>query len=338
MKKLLSLLFSVLLLISPLSGCKAKAPLQKEELYALDTLITLSVYSHNSEALKLAKAEIKRLEKLLSVTDKDSDVYKINLNCGTFVSVSDECFTLIKTAKEVSKAASGYFDITVYPAIKLWGFTTSEYQVPDENELLAVKEKIGYYNIELNESNKTVKIPQGSSIDLGAIAKGYIADKTAEMLINNGVTSALLNFGGNIKLIGSKPEGEDFKIGIKAPFTDSYFATLNVRDLTVSTSGDYERYFEKEGVMYHHILNPFTASPAESDIKSATVIGKKGELCDALSTAAFVLKSENITELSESYPDYSFVLLTDERVYVSENIADDFTLADDFRSFEITII
>lgn len=338
MKKYICFLFAFLITILPLTGCKAKAPLIEEELYALDTLITLSIYSDNKEAIKKAKDEIKRLERLLSVTDNESDIYKINASPDTFVKVSGECFSLIKTAVEVSDVSAGNFDITVYPAVKLWGFTNSDLKVPLDSDVEAVKEKIGYNKIELDENTKSVKIPIGTELDLGGIAKGYIADKTAEVLKEQGVDSAILNFGGNIKLLGSKSDNDAFKIGIKSPYSDGYYGVVKVKDATVSTSGGYERYFEENGKRYHHIINPFTAFPAESDIVSATVIGEKGEVCDSLSTAAFVLGSSNISKLADFYSNYSFILLTDNAVYCSENIVEDFEIYDTFKDLEIKII
>lgn len=338
MKKFFSIILAFLISILPLAGCKAKAPLLEEELYALDTVITLSVYSSDKEAVNSAKAEINRLQSLLSVTEPDSDVSRINSSPDTYVGVSSECFELIKTAVEVSKNCGGNFDITVYPAVELWGFTTSSYKVPTESELLEVRPLIDYNKIELIESTKSVKIPAGTKLDLGGIAKGYIADKAAEVLREQGVTSALLNFGGNIRLIGAKPTGESFKIGIKAPFAEGYFAILTAEDVTASTAGGYERYFEENGKRYHHILNPYTAAPAESAVISATVIGEKGEVCDALSTAAFVTGSGEITELASAYTDYNFVLLTEDAVYISEKISAQFELTENYKNLEIKII
>ena len=339
MKKLSCIILLILISILPFAGCKAvKAPLITEELYALDTIITINIYSGQQDAISYAKDEILRLESLLSVTDTKSDVYRINSNPDEFISVSDECFELIRSAVLISETTKGNFDITVYPAVLLWGFTTSEYKVPEQSEILDVQGKIGYNNITLDENSKSVKVPVGTRLDLGAIAKGYIADKAAQVLIENGVTSALLNFGGNIRLIGTKPEGEDFKIGIKAPFSEGYFATLNAKDTTASTAGGYERYFEENGVRYHHILNPHTATPAGSDILSATVIGDNGAFCDALATASFVTGSEDIKSITSSYPDYNFILLTKDEVYISDDLSDSFTLTKEYKNLQIIFI
>lgn len=339
MKKIYCTILLILISILPFTGCNAvKAPLITEELYALDTIITINIYSGQMEAIDYAEAEIRRLESLLSVTDTNSDIYRINSNPDEFIEVSDECFELIKTAVDISDATNGNFDITVYPAVSLWGFTTSEYKVPVKDEILEAKAKIGYNKIILDENTKSVKVPIGTSLDLGGIAKGYIADKAAEVLNQNGVTSALLNFGGNIRLIGSKPENEAFKIGIKAPFSEGYFATLNAKDTTASTAGGYERYFEENGVRYHHILNPHTAAPSESDILSATVIGDSGAVCDALATASFVTGSKDIRSITTQYPDLSFILLTQNEVYLSKALEDDFKLAEEYKNLQIIII
>lgn len=339
MKKFYCIILLILISILPFAGCNTvKAPLITEELYALDTIITINIYSGQHDSIDYMENEIRRLESLLSVTDTKSDIYRINSNPDKFTKVSDECFELIKTAVEVSKSTNGNFDITVYPAVSLWGFTTSEYKVPESTEILDTIDKIGYNKITLDEKNKSVKVPIGTSLDLGAIAKGYIADKAAEALTDKGVTSALLNFGGNIRLVGSKPQGEAFKIGIKAPFSEGYFATLNAKDATVSTAGGYERYFEENGVRYHHILNPHTATPAESNVISATVIGDNGAVCDALATASFVTGASDINSITTQYPEYSFIILTENEVYLSKALEDDFKLSEEFKNLQIIII
>lgn len=325
-------------LVTFLSACKTQTPVIEDEVYALNTIITFTVYDGNKEAIDKAKAEIKRLEALLSVTDKNSDIYRINSSPDTFVNVSEDTLNLIKTSLNVSENTQGIFDITIYPAVKLWGFTTSEYKVPADSELSEVKRNIDYKKIQLLETTQSVKIPNGTELDLGGIAKGYVADKTAEVLIKEGVNSALLNFGGNVRLIGSKPDGSDFKIGIKAPFSEGYFGVLQAQNTTASTAGGYERYFESNGKRYHHILNPFTASPAESDIISATVVGEKGEICDALATSAFIIGSENLSELAERYPEYGFIALTDNSVYISDSLSNKFELTDNFKNTIIKII
>ncbi len=337
--KITSALILVLFcLVTFLSACKTRTPVIEDEVYALNTIITFTVYDGNKEAIDKAKAEIKRLEALLSVTDKNSDIYRINSSPDTFVNVSEDTFNLIKTSLNVSENTQGIFDITIYPAVKLWGFTTSEYKVPADSELSEVKRNIDYKKIQLLETTQSVKIPKGTELDLGGIAKGYVADKTAEVLINEGVNSALLNFGGNVRLIGSKPDGSDFKIGIKAPFSEGYFGVLKAQNTTASTAGGYERYFESNGEHYHHILNPFTASPAESDIISATVVGEKGEICDALATSSFIQGSENLSELAKRYPEYGFIALTDKAVFISDSLKDKFELTDNFKNTVIKII
>lgn len=338
LKSISALVLCVLIFSGVVSGCKSQPAVIEEEIYALNTIINITVYDGSTESVDKAKKEIKRLEGLFSVTDENSDLSRVNSSPDVFVNVSEDTFNVIKTSTEVSENTNGIFDITVYPAVKIWGFTTDEYKVPEDSELAQVKKNIDYKKIELNETNQSVKVPNGMELDLGGIAKGYVADKAAEVLISNGVKSALLNFGGNIRLIGLKPDGSEYKIGIKAPFSDGYFAVLKANNTTISTAGGYERYFEENGKRYHHILNPSTASPAESDILSSTVVGNQGEVCDALATSVFIKGSEGIAELSEKYPDYGFIALTENAVYVSESLSDSLELTENYRNTEFNII
>lgn len=330
--------FAFLMVLLVLYGCNAQADVIEEEIFALDTVINFTIYSDDKEAVSMAKAEVRRLEALLSVTDSNSDISKINSSADTFTQVSDECFSLISTALDVSEKTDGNFDITIYPAAKLWGFTTSDKYVPADYQLEEIKTLIDYRQINLYNTTKGVKIPEGVSLDLGGIAKGYISDKTAILLKEQGITSAILNLGGNIRLIGRKPNGENFKIGVKSPFGSGYFGIVEANDTNISTAGGYERYFEENGKRYHHILDPFTASPADTDVLSATVIGENGEVCDALSTSAVIMGSEKINILSDRYPDYSLIILTKNYVYVSDAIADSFELTENFKDYEIIVI
>ena len=338
LKSVFAVILVLTMLICVFVGCNAKDSIIEEEIYALDTVINMTVYSENQNAVNYAKAEIRRLEALFSVTNSTSDISRVNSAPDTFVSVSDECFSLISTALDVSDKTNGNFDITIYPAVKLWGFTTVDKYVPTKEELDDVKSHIDYKQVRLDSTSKSVNIPQGVSLDLGGIAKGYISDQASQILKEQGVTSAILNLGGNIKLVGSKPNGKSYKIGIKSPFNDGNFGIITAEDTNISTAGGYERYFESEGIRYHHILNPYTASPADTDVLSATVIGERGEVCDALSTASIVMGSKDIKALTENYSDYSFIIFTEKVVLVSENISDNFELTENYKDYEIIII
>lgn len=337
-KIILTLSLIIVSIITAFCGCKIKDSVVEDEIYALDTVINITVYSENQKAVNSAKAEIRRLEALLSVTDNYSDICRINASADSFVEVSDECFSLISTALDVSEKTYGNFDITIYPAVKLWGFTTADKYVPTEDELDDVKKYIDYKQVYIDPYTKAVKIPEGVNLDLGGIAKGYISDCASHILKEEGVTSAILNLGGNIRLVGSKPGGESFKIGVKSPLNDGYFGVITAEDTNISTAGGYERYFEENGKRYHHILDPYTATPADTDVLSATVIGNKGEICDALSTSVAVMGSNELKTLSEKYPDYSFIVLTDGCVFLSASISDDFELTDNYKDLIINII
>ena len=284
------------------------------------------------------EGEIRYLEDIFSRSIETSDINRLNDNSGGFVEVSSHTFDVLKTASEVSENTNGAFDVTVAPAISLWGFDSGNYRVPENDTLSNILDYIDYKKIEFDESNLSVKIDETSRVDAGGIAKGYIADKAAEFLMDEGVTSALLNFGGNIRLIGSKPDSTPWNIGIKAPFAEGIFANVKIADKTLSTAGGYERYFEEKGTIYHHIIDPSTAAPAKSDVLSSTVIGDDGALCDALSTAVFVMGSGSLKDVAKIYPDLDFITLCDGKVFITENISKSFELSENYINTEIIIM
>lgn len=308
------------------------------EIFSLDTLISVTSYSANEAELEEAKKEIYALENLLSATKADSDISKINSANGKWVVVEKETFELIKKAVEISENTGGRFDVTVFPAVRLWGFTTDNYKVPTSKELEEVKKTIDYNNIELDSKTNSIRLLNGAQIDLGAIAKGYIADKTAELLKTQGEDGVLLNFGGNVRALGTKPDGKKWVVGIKKPEHSSYFAKLSVGEGTVSTAGGYQRFFEENGEKYHHILDPKTAAPSDSGALSVSVVGADGAVCDALATAIYVGGSESVRDIMAKYTDYSVVLLESKKVYVSKSIIEDFTLTDGNTYLEIVEI
>lgn len=328
----------IMVTVVTLSACKKEDTSVNKEIYALDTIITITANNCSEETLSLCQGEIHWMESVFSKTSEGSDIDRINTNAGNFVEVEDSVFEVLKTACEVSENTNGAFDVTVAPAMDLWGFSTDNYRVPSEEVLHNILPYIDYKNIKFDETNKSICIDSAQSIDAGGIAKGYVADYAAEYLMSEGVTSAILNFGGNIRLIGSKSDSSLWNIGIKAPFEDGYFATVKLSDKTLSTAGGYERYFEENGKIYHHIIDPSTASPAKSDIISSTVIGHGGALCDALSTAVFVSGTKSLEDTADKYPSLDFIALTENSVYITENISKTFSLSEGFEDIEIIII
>lgn len=259
MKK--SAVFPLLTAVIFLTSCAAENEEHKSSFFAMNTYMTVTAYGKNAEqALNSVQDKIVSLEKLWSATDTDSEIYAVNHSGGKAVEVSDETAELLKYAVYISDETDGALDCTLYPVLKEWGFTTGEYHVPDDNVLSGLLENTGYEKIRLN--GNIVTLPQNMELDLGAVGKGYAGDMAADILRQNGVRSALLDLGGNIQAIGSKPDGTPWRIGLRNPFGEGSFATLEISDQAVITSGGYERYFTDEnGNEYHHILDPETGNP-----------------------------------------------------------------------------
>lgn len=311
MKKIICAALALVMLLLPLSGCTNSSVPVKDEMFALDTIIRFTLYDEDEELCKstidACKAEIVRLENLLSATKDGSDIYKLNQADGKAVKVSDETLKLIKNACEISKMTNGAFDITIRPLMSAWGFDTKEYKVPSNEEIKKALENVSYENVTINGDEITLK--KGMAVDLGATAKGYIGDKVKEVLNDSLVYSAIIDMGGMIVTKGdSKSDDEEFwNIGLSYPDeTGECFLTFNCTEACVSTSGAYQRYFESDGVRYHHIIDSSTGSPAVSDISSVTVIGEYGYECDALSTAFFVMGVDKTIEFINAHKNNSF--------------------------------
>lgn len=280
--------------------------------YAMNTVITITVKSQSpKEDIDAAIGEVKRIDALMSATNPQSDIYRINsAKSGEAVKVSKETCNLIKLALEISENTGGAFDISVNSLSELWNINSPEPVVPSEEDINALLECTDYKLIDVDLKKSTVTLnKEGMSISLGAIAKGYAADRVAGILKDRGVTEALIDLGGNVYVLGSEKT-----VGIQTPFKvrGEYFTTCKVIDKSVVTSGAYERYFEKDGKVYHHILNPQTGYPAESGIASVTVIGENSALADGLSTAIYVMGAEKAKDIASKYTDIEIIILTDD--------------------------
>ena len=309
-----------------------------KSIFAMDTYITVTAYGEDTgNALQSVEDKITFLEKLWSVTDENSEIYAVNHSCGQSVNVSPETADLLVFALDMNKRTNGAFDISLYPVLTAWGFTTDEYRVPSNEEIADLLENAGVEKIILD--NQTVQIPTGMQIDLGAVGKGYAGDLIAEELRSNGIKTALIDLGGNIQTVGTKPDGEKWKVGIRSPFGEDNFATLEMGECAIVTSGGYERYFVEDGVTYWHILDPKTGKPADSGIASVSVIGSEGRTCDALSTSLFVMGLDKATELWRESNDFEMILVTsDGEIYITEGIEDDFELSGNFADPKVSVI
>jgi thiamine biosynthesis lipoprotein len=278
--------------------------------FHFDTLCTISAYEEQG-ILEEAMGRCTYFNDLLSKTVEGSDVWRINHAEGARVAVSGHTVRILRAALEVGRDSGGAFNIALGTAVGLWNVMSADPAVPDAQELALALEKADLSAIEVDGEALTVRVPAGTVLDLGGIAKGYISDRIAEYLRERGLTKALLNFGGNVVSIGSRWDGKPWNVGLHHPDSaerDGIFAVLGSVDDCVVTSGAYERGFELDGVRYHHILDPRTGWPAELKLTSVTLVGQDAMLADALSTAIFIMDVEAGIELAGSY-GYSVVLL-----------------------------
>jgi thiamine biosynthesis lipoprotein len=329
--------FVCLVLAFSFSACADNAsissPSAKVEFFAMNTLMSIEVRGAEAEAAVAAgRDEVYRLERLLSRTDPKSEVSAINTAAGSeWTEVSEETFSLIQTALLYSEETDGAFDITIAPVMDLWGFSSGEHRVPDDAEIGSVLERIGYEHLLLDETGIRVKLENpGMSMDLGAVAKGYAGDRVKEIIKQFDFETALINLGGNVTVIGRKPNGDLLRVAITDPENrQQYLGVLGSEDTHVITSGGYERFFEQDGKVYIHIMDPETARPAQSDLLSVSVIDSNGVRSDILSTALFVMGREEAIRYWSGHRDLGLVMAkVDGEVLVSKNLLGTFRVTE----------
>lgn len=247
------------------------------------------------------------LDKKLDRFKKESEIYKINNNAGKWIEVSKEVLEVINKALYFAKISDGYFDPTVGPLMEIWGFYNSSYRLPRESEIKRALELVNWRYIEVRD-NKVRLLKDKASIDLGGIAKGYAIEKALEICRDSKIDEVYIDFGGNIAVLGKPERGDYWEIGIKHPRKDGIIGKIKIKEGVVATSGDYERYFVKDGIRYCHIMNPKNGFPA-SDVMSVTVISKNGIEADALSTTFFVLGEKALDFRNKFFPDVEFVMI-----------------------------
>lgn len=305
--KRLCFLFALILL---LSACGGSTTPGKLDFFAMDTVMEFSAYGADEKLLEQARDVVMDIESRVSTTRETSELFALNRDGGG--TVSPETAALLDTALSMCRLTGGAFDVSIYPVVRAWGFTTGEYRVPSYDETAALLEHVDYARIRV--SGDAVTLPDGMEIDLGGVAKGYAGREAAAYLRRHGVASGLLNLGGNVQTIGSKPDGTAWRVAIRDPNDEAHYAGIvEIRDKAAVTSGGYERYFTADdGQTYWHIMDPATGRPARNGILSATVIADDGALCDALSTALFVMGPEKAEYFWRNHPDFDMVLITDD--------------------------
>jgi len=328
--------FCLILLISiSLFGCST--PNSKDSTfksdYKMGTIVQLKAYGQDVEStVDDAFILIDQLEQKMSLNIEDSEINQINNSAGKrSVKVSQDTYLVVSKSLNYARLSQGYFDPTIGPIVKLWGIGSEKQHVPAKQKLTEKLKLVGYQQVKLEPKSQSIKLSTaGMVLDVGGIAKGYAADKVIELLKNQGVKSAYISLGGNVSVLGSKPDGSAWKVGIQDPKAQSrgeVVGILNVKNKTVVTSGNYERYFIEDGVRYHHILNPKTGYPARKGVISATIVAKSSFDADALSTATYILGVEQGLELVNNLAGVEAILITAEnQIYVTANLKDKFKL------------
>lgn len=312
-KRCLTIAFIFFLLL--LSGCSKKSdPISKTGFY-FDTVISITIYDSSKEEVLSGCLELAgEYEDLLSVTEEGSDIWKINHAGGEAVTVSEETAFLLERALYYAKLTDGRIDPSIAPLSSLWNFSSRNsgtHTVPADEEIQKRLLHVDYHNIQIEGTSVRLLDPE-ASIDLGFIAKGYIADKIKEYLIEEGIESAIISLGGNVLTVGDKPDHSPYIIGIQRPFgeTGESMNSVSVSDLSVVSSGIYERYFEMDGHFYHHILDTDTGYPVENELVGVTILSPSSLEGDALSTTCFLLGVEDGMQLISSLPDTEALFIT----------------------------
>jgi len=293
---------------------------QKQTRLVMSTYCTIQIPGKKDVIPVIEKAfeRIEEIDKKFNVLNPESPLFMFNQGNG--VCTDKEILALVHTALQIGRDSEGSFDISVHPLMKMWGFYSGEYKIPEKEEIDELLTIVGYENV-IIRNDTLLKTFSNTAIDLGGIAKGYALREAVSILQKSCITSALIDAGGDIYALGTF-RGKPWKIGIRKPRGDGIFADLELSDYGVVTSGDYERFFEKEGIVYHHILNPKTGFPARS-MTSVTVICKDPVRADAWSTALFVMEPQQALHTIEKTPDLEAVLITSEgKVLCSSGLTD----------------
>lgn len=306
----------------------AGAEKHQKQVFAMDTVMLLTAYGEKAEAaLEAAEARIYALEADLDPESPSGSVYALNAGAGSQVEVSQDCYNVMSTAMDYWSLSGGSLDPGLYPLSKAWGFIGGDCRVPEQGEIDALLAAKRTEEIRLDDSACAAMIPAGMEVGFGAVAKGYTAQAVCDLMADMGVQSAILSLGGNVQTLGeAKPDGSRWQVAVTDPHdTGAYAGILTMGQGTAVTSGGYQRFFERDGATYIHILDPVTGYPVESDLLSVTVVTDDGAKADALSTALFVMGKDRALEFCREQGDFELVLITgDDHVIVTEGLAADF--------------
>lgn len=332
MIKKISILMTCILFTLIFSGCSKNQEVISKTTLKMDTVFQLKAYGQKAnEAIEVSFARLDEIEQMASTTIDSSDISKINQAAGKeYVKVHPEIIKMLETAVKYSKLSNGAFDITVEPLVNLWGIGTDNERVPTDAEIKSKLLLVGYNDISINEDDNSVKLlKEGMAIDLGGIAKGFAADEVVKVYKKYDIKGGIISLGGSsIYTVGQKPDGTPWNVGIKHPRKDNdqdYVGVINLSEQALSTSGDYERYFMKDGKRYHHILNPATGYPTDNGVISVTIVVDSNipdcnMIADVLTKTVFVSGVDNGLKFIDNIQGVSCIAITsDYKIYKSSS-------------------
>lgn len=346
-----SWLFTLVVMLF-LSGCGHQKSVETQDITGnyFDTYVSIRIYEREETegAISFTQlrsnvlAQCENYEKIFSRTRTDSLLTALNttkalvvsseptLDMGSYETISDSAhlYRLMEQGIRYGALTHGALDITVAPLVEAWNINQGVVSIPANATIAAALSKVSYEHVHLDGAKHSITLEDGATVDLGAIAKGYIADQLKDYLVSQGVTSAIIDLGGNILCIGEKSTGP-FTVGIRRPFStpDDVLITLSISDQSVVTSGTYERYFEDNGIIYHHIIDPKVGYPADSGLQSVTIISPASTDGDCLSTACMVLGLKDSLELINSLENVEAIFITTEGDIITSEHAEDYILA-----------
>ncbi len=345
-KKKFLVLLIVVVVVLIFSSCKrntkedAKDTIERTD-FMMDTIMTIKIFDNKDEKiLDEAFERIEEIENRMSRTIETSYVYQINKNAGIKpVRVSDDVYYVLKKAKYYAEISKGAYEPTIGPLVDLWNIQgkgeNKKCNIPSEDKILTEKDKVDFAKLKLLEDNQVFLCEKDMKLDLGGIVKGYAADEVKKILKKHGVKNAIIDLGGNIYTLGSSSVGQDWKIGIQNPFDNigDYVGIVKVQDKSIVTSGDYERYFEVNGIRYHHIIDKKTGYPTNNELSAVSVISDKSIDGDALSTTLFVLGKEKGMKFVNELEGVEAIFITkDYNIYITPKLKEKFTLTNtDFK-------
>lgn len=331
-------LLGLCMLVILIAGCSAPekpAAMKEKEEYIFGTMVSLKLYEPVDDAVFQAVFDdLRDVDNRMTVKGITSELIAVNQAAGKNpVVVSEDTYYVISVAQKYAVESAGAFDITVFPVVALWGIGTDHARIPVQSEIDAGLKNIGYQDLVLDPEAHSVFLKRaGMGLDLGGIAKGYSADRTAQKLKSLGVERGIINLGGNVFALGTKADGSPWKIGIQNPMTNrgEYIGIADVVNQTVVTSGIYERYYEKDGKRYHHILDTQTGYPADNELAGVSILTSSSIDADALSTTCFVLGAEKALAFVKDKPGVDVLFITkDKKVMMTPGFRKVFKLTDE---------